>query len=378
MDLTLELLSPCFLGGAHQDPEFRIASLRGVWRYWYRALYGHGNETAPADTEIRIFGSTKRRGSARIVPRHPVGSLETTTWSKRGGRDQRGADYLLFSMHTRAKGEDRQRAYLTPGQTVNLRLILGEEDTEAERALRSLGAACSFSGLGARARRLAGAVSLRTDAGGVVRKAPWIADVPAKDTEELAQRVRGLLGPALARACQRPQYHVVAQGWFSAGVVTRTFPGWEMALDDVGSAYRLFRQFDPPGSQRRRRPDYDVVKSVVARQPPPPGQTVTRAAFGLPIEFRFNSLSGSPKERVTLPSREGEKPGETRRGSPLFLTLDKLANGRLALIWCLFRSPLAPDGRIRVGPTDYPAPDLSRSIIDEMLGQPFWASHRIA
>lgn len=40
--LELELLSPCFMGDAHQHPEFRIASIRGLWRYWYRALHGRG------------------------------------------------------------------------------------------------------------------------------------------------------------------------------------------------------------------------------------------------------------------------------------------------------------------------------------------------
>ena len=87
LDLTLELLSPCFLGGAFQQPEFRIASLRGVWRYWYRALYGRGNETAPGEEEQKLFGGVAARGGgvgyaagARVVLRGLADDLRASAW----------------------------------------------------------------------------------------------------------------------------------------------------------------------------------------------------------------------------------------------------------------------------------------------------------
>src|SRR6266536_1163516 len=99
MDLTLELLSPCFLGDAHQRPEFRIASLRGVWRYWYRALYGRGDEREPPGDELKLFGSTEGRGAGRIVPLESVTALRASSgpWP-RPKHDPTGADYLLFTM----------------------------------------------------------------------------------------------------------------------------------------------------------------------------------------------------------------------------------------------------------------------------------------
>src|ERR1035441_3740752 len=49
---SIELLTPTFCRGAYQDtPEIRAPSIRGVVRWWFRALYG------PADA-----GSNQRQG----------------------------------------------------------------------------------------------------------------------------------------------------------------------------------------------------------------------------------------------------------------------------------------------------------------------------
>jgi hypothetical protein len=83
---------------------------------------------------------------------------------------------------------------------------------------------------------------------------------------------------------------------------------------------------------------------------------------------------------VTLQERVAAGPDDKRekrdrRGSPLFLTLEKLADGRLAVTWCLFLSPLTPDGKIAVEGSVLSAPDFS--IVEGMLRQPFWNSHLV-
>lgn len=372
-DLTLALLSPCFLGGAFQQPEFRIASLRGIWRYWYRALYGSGTEKAPGAGERELFGGIAAEGEgggaasarARLVP---LGALPEkisgSPWRNTGARppDVHGPSYLFFSMGM------NNRSYLVPGESVRLRVLVAGDDARLARARASLAAACAFSGLGARSRRLAGAVSLLATAA-----APPIRSAPARDAEELARDLGALISAArreaaAGRGTTLPEYHTTAPGAFRAGVLKRTFAKWEEAAEAVGRAYALFRQFDPPGSRTRRRPDYDVAKAAASGKAPPRDQTIRRAAFGLPIGFRFRSGPG----RVA----EARPTSSDRRGSPLFLTLERLAGDRLAVVWCAFRSPLTPDGWLKVGNAKIGAPDFS--LIDEMLGRDEWSFYTIA
>lgn len=352
VELSLEILSPCFLGGAHQQPEFRVASLRGLWRYWYRALYGRGDESkGPVEGEVELFGDTTRRGAARLVARAGGTTLPTAEW--RRGAEQTGADYLLFTM------DMNRRRYLEPGAKMPLELHVKGTAAEFERAARSLAVALSFGGIGARSRRMAGATHLVATRGSGLPD-PLVPVAPAVDAGALAARLRELIAPALDRSVGRPRFHVVARQYFAAGALERAFPNWRAALDAVGSYMRRFRS--------RREPDYGLAREVLGGQGPTPGRTVTRAAFGLPITFRFRSLGGSS---VTV-----QLPDSDRRGSPLFLTLERIEGG-LAVLWCLFRGPLSPDGQLRLKPGPrLEAPGLE--LVEEMLAGPEWRSHRIA
>jgi CRISPR-associated protein Cmr1 len=70
VELTLETVTPLFLGGANQQPELRPASIRGALRFWLRAalggVIGDSDLKRLAELEARVFGETER-GSAVIV-----------------------------------------------------------------------------------------------------------------------------------------------------------------------------------------------------------------------------------------------------------------------------------------------------------------------
>jgi CRISPR-associated protein Cmr1 len=353
IDLTLELLSPAFIGGAFpEEPEFRIASLRGAWRYWYRALYGTGQEDGGlVEGEGRLFGSVfgedARRSAVRLVPRQSTRALTARPWQRTP--TPTGADYLLFTM------DMNRRSYLEPGQTVQLDLTTGGDD-EFERAGRSLAVTCAFGGIGARSRRMAGAVSLLATSPGST-----LPTGHAPNPEALAARLADLIGPAHRRRLPGPpRYHVIASTAFRAGVLRRSFADWRAALDAVGTFLREFRL--------RRQPDYDVAKHLVEGRQPHPGATITRAAFGLPLTFRFRSAQGRSLQ-VKLGSSD-------RRGSPLFLSLERLEDGGLAVVWSHFRAPLSPDGSVQAGTSRLTAP--GHEAVDEMLRRSEWASHAIA
>jgi CRISPR-associated protein Cmr1 len=381
IDLRLELLSPCFLGGAFQQlPEFRIASLRGVWRYWYRALYGLGDEQAPGEEELKLFGGIAPRGAGgaqaaavRILVLSAPDELRAREWTapQPDRNSVNGRAYLFFSMKMNG------RSFLEPGQVWRLRLLIvrrpgnrasaGSSELLAAKARTSLAAACAFSGLGARSRRMAGAVSLMAEGRAASQE---FRSSPSMDTDDLAHYLGRLISGARVepRRDSVAQYHVIAPGLFRAGVLKSPFSRWEDAIDAVGRMYADFRQHDPPGTQTRRQPDYGIAKAAAQGGPLPSGQTIRRAAFGLPIRFRFNSLGGRPVV-------EARPTDSDRSGSPFFLTLERLADGRLAVVWCRFKSSLTTDGMIRVDGATMSAPDSS--LIDEMLERPEWDSHPV-
>jgi hypothetical protein len=67
----VELVTPCFLGGAKGQAEWRGASIRGQLRWWFRAVAGAGfagdlDKVRAAEEEI--FGSTRRSSALRVLP----------------------------------------------------------------------------------------------------------------------------------------------------------------------------------------------------------------------------------------------------------------------------------------------------------------------
>lgn len=64
MYLELETVTPLFMYGADQNhPEIRAASIKGVMRWWWRAVVAEENITKLRTEEIGIFGSTGKKSS---------------------------------------------------------------------------------------------------------------------------------------------------------------------------------------------------------------------------------------------------------------------------------------------------------------------------
>ena len=67
----VELVTPCFLGGAKDQAEWRGASIRGQLRWWFRAIAGahfSGDLDMVRVAEESIFGSTRRASALRVIP----------------------------------------------------------------------------------------------------------------------------------------------------------------------------------------------------------------------------------------------------------------------------------------------------------------------
>jgi len=113
--LTIELVTPAFVGGADQQAEFRPASLKNVWRWWWRALRPSLDDGATAE-EGELFGtggSGSRQGAlslrlARYTPLREWGVHQFPNLSQPLG-------YLGYGpIQYGAKREGRRRRQVKP------------------------------------------------------------------------------------------------------------------------------------------------------------------------------------------------------------------------------------------------------------------------
>lgn len=152
LQLTLETITPLFLGGADArgDPELRGAPFRGQLHYWWRALVGARQSLKPRDLlkeEGSLLGSTE------------AGSPVTLRVAMLPGRAmQIGQRYMLphkvqSQQYNEKSGGIPSRAFVE-NQTFTLGLILrpGLPDFPIE-VLQALALWVNLGGIGKRARR---------------------------------------------------------------------------------------------------------------------------------------------------------------------------------------------------------------------------------
>ncbi|MCX7840106.1 MAG: hypothetical protein N2559_11720, partial [Anaerolineae bacterium] len=97
----------------------------------------------------------------------------------------------------------------------------------------------------------------------------------------------------------------------------------EQAVEAIGAAMRDFRS--------GREPDHQAVRALLERGTRPP--TVERAAFGLPLPFRYSD--GGPTDVLQGIHHD-------RRASPLALRVTQLAPDCFVGVAVLFESELLP------------------------------------
>lgn len=370
LSVNFRTLSPLYMGGADQRAELRPPSVKGVLRFWYRAVDPAFNEPADptqqvgssgngATKEDLLFGGT--RGEARQCPfflRIESGTVREVRWdlnrvarrgSGRGAQARNGLSYLGFPLQMQASQVARSgsgnsqeiRTAIAPGQDFTVHCVLpGAPDESLRRALSaSFWLLGHLGSMGTRSRRGFGSVGLLDWS---VDEGEW----PELSTLPILAKTAG--PPEWAGALQ--QALAVFRDWFGSFPSTgksgapqhphlgRAFrpvligtpfadssgrEGWEAALNHAGVLMQNFRQ--------RRPPDYQQVKDHVVAASKRGGRFLQnapeRAAFGLPLTFRYRSV---PRGRpVTLvPFDTASRQTFERHASLLHLRL-ALIGGRL-------------------------------------------------
>lgn len=160
---VIETITPMFLAGADQDKaELRAASIKGLLRFWWRALQAESDLTKLHDGESEIFGSSdeKKGGSSFSIRVSHTGDIKTTRTKFPDNPlykvpvegkifKMNILEYLAYGLHDFKKGFLRD--YILQGQKFYMVLCMKKE-AYLQDILGALFVFSLFGGVGSRSR----------------------------------------------------------------------------------------------------------------------------------------------------------------------------------------------------------------------------------
>jgi CRISPR-associated protein Cmr1 len=366
LKVTLKTVTPLFLGGANPNDsaELRPPSIKGALRFWYRALDKDYQAKEPL-----WFGSTDSGQSpCMIYVVEPVTGV--IIWDKaryqfnidfQQGKFRNGINYLGYSL---ALGKSNRKA-IPQGTALRLAVVTRpSSNMNSNKAMRQAWAASlwllgTLGGLGSRSRRGLGTVALVSWEGWDETSSlpvPHTATSPEAWLDALRTGMKTLRLWFPERPA--PDHSVLDENC-QIFLLKKGLQNWEQALNAAGSLLQNFRQ---------RGPDYSNVKAHVARRnalvlkgvtPQVLKQAPERTTFGLPLEFRFTSLSGASVKFVGTE--------HDRMASPLWIRIVQIGSLYHPLFISLNTQFLGP----KEGVTDKKGPEIltkpTGRILDDFL-----------
>ncbi len=176
MDMTVEFLTPTFLGGADQQGELRSPPFKNLMRQWWRVVNGNLPEDELRRREGLLFGtvlgeeeSTSSRVRLSIVPAQEFNitaapfQFGVTRHPEVGpnGMNVQNALYLGFGPVTYKKGQMLYRKYVAAGSNASLSVVFPRNcRNEIVSTLQYVDA---FGSIGSRSRNGYGAVALSSE-----------------------------------------------------------------------------------------------------------------------------------------------------------------------------------------------------------------------
>jgi CRISPR-associated protein Cmr1 len=321
----VELITPLYGGGAvagvnDQDFPIRPTSVRGQLRFWWRATLGAGfdNSDDLYNAESAVWGNTKTPSVVVKVNaptgyslRRDIGQRDDNYGFRRFGPEA----YVLFPAAANTSRHNLVKEGLKFKVEISYKAAI-EKDV-----LCSVWSWLNFGGIGARTRRGCGAL--------------FCPDVSPQSPESIGKWFQ-------ANIEHYELEHLTARrDWPTLSSLLWGENSTRQALEAWGNIISLFKNFRQgkdlgrnPGSGGPRLgrsywPEPDTLRRVIGRHSqghaPETGTNAKpdgfpRAAFGLPIGFKFFGSRGDP-ERDLYPM------GAERMGSPVILRPLKTKDG---------------------------------------------------
>lgn len=164
----IETITPMFIAGANQQKaELRAASIKGLLRFWWRALQAESDLNKLREKEAEIFGSSDERGGGStfgirvsnaehiqpVTTRLPNNSqIHTVTFRSQGQNRQITINILEYLAYGPYNPQRRQlRPYIPANIKFNL-IFSFNNDKYLSEVLHAMYVFSLFGGLGSRSR----------------------------------------------------------------------------------------------------------------------------------------------------------------------------------------------------------------------------------
>ncbi len=315
MIFECETITPMFMYGADgKTPELRPASVKGVMRFWWRAIHGDSDIEKLKESESEIFGSTDRRSKFNI-------RIRTKEVSRKKVIDINEFDYLFFSIKMQDKEEPKK--YF---DKIKFEVIISSRDEKAlKEASYSFILLSLFGGIGSRSRRGGGNFTI-TNISDMNYNQFLLKDTQSLDS--IYQKIKKYFIDTYSINEVSNEYSTLVTN-LNSKLSSKSFESWNTALTDIEKKYKDFRKKN---------------------------KLLKNSSFGLPIIFE------DAKNRVEVIT----DPEFERRASPLIIKILKVQNRYYWLVLKL-NGEFLPSGTKIKEKQDSTYKDIDTNIVDDFI-----------
>ncbi len=313
---TLECVTPIFMRGANQGKaEIRASSIKGLMRWWFRALAGSyfGDDIEGLRwVENEIFGSTGSKSKIAV-------EVEAPEPVRFNFNDFKRLTYLWFSVKL---AKPRINYYYPVGTKFNV--TLKSHDARAFKiSLISLWALICLGGLGFRSRRGAGSVKFVDGDFNELKELGITCSFSSN--REMSDSVNSAIN-AIGETLNRKVRKMRPQAYPILSPETACIALWDPG---TGNPMQALERFQGRYMKFRKNEDKKNKNKISKKD---------RIVFGLPVRLR-----GRDTEDIVelLP-----KLSESRRSSPMLIGLTYVGRNLYVRIAKFRTSPYHPDEQV--------------------------------
>ncbi|GAB6072413.1 hypothetical protein JCM14244_07900 [Venenivibrio stagnispumantis] len=331
--LEVEIITPTLMGGGFgQNDNIRPSEIKGMMRYWFRAIAGSvlGNNIEEIKkVEDRLFGSQTTKSPFRLL----ISNKKDLKIEKNLTLQKAGAKYLGFTINV---NKERVLNVIKEG-IFEISFLFNNNLSAEERRLILLSfyLATALGGFGLRSRRGFGSWQIK---GSKVKIGDFEFEKYKEEDINKAIKIsiENLISLIKKEKTETdiPVINTFFDGKYNIEIVRQRASSWEDVLDNLGRYYRGFR-INPNNPQKanpsdkKATNDFKIIMNAFRENKK--SINLVNPSFGLNIQYPSGKFSVElQKENKSL-----------RRASQLFVSIKK-ENDEYSIILSNFYSQFKP------------------------------------
>lgn len=176
-NFSLEFITPAFVGGADpQQAALRSSTIKGVLRFWWRALHGRLSTEEMWEKEAQIFGSAQKGLKSRVwlrliniqdINNSPNKSTNKIQLGRVANLRPQPDIFAYMAFGTQPMGGNPAKEYFQAGTTFDLALRFDPRLSAEQRdsVIEALQALSALGGMGSKSRNGFGSVQVTHEEG---------------------------------------------------------------------------------------------------------------------------------------------------------------------------------------------------------------------